>query len=158
MAFQTFDIGINESNLIDQDILFDVDEDLDDLLLTISPTVLQNQENHIENMTLPEPSTHILHNVNTNDLDPEIPYAELPESDSEISDHESDNLDSDQKSEDEDIPRKRFKEAEDGLRSRVHGNRNKSTIDKTTRETERFKQYLKSEGEIGKYKTFYPRK
>ena len=162
MAYQNFDIGINEAHLVDPDILFDTD-DMDDLLLTISPTAIQNQESHFDNVHLPGPCTNVFPNSIISDPDPEhyypdpelpdpelpdpeLPDPELPEPD--IPDPELPDSEPDHESEDEDIPRKKFKEAQDDLRSFVHGNRNKSTISKTMRETERFKQYLISEGDI----------
>ena len=131
-------------------------DSMDEVLLTISPTALQNKDNQFQDINLeiansdPDPencdqierhlensSENLLEIVNS---DPE------PENCDQIERHlenPSENL-----SENGTPPHKKFKQTEENLRDFVQGNRNKNTAGKTKRETDRFKRFLATKNEL----------
>ena len=118
MATATFNLDMGDVNLIDKDILWNND-DLDDILVTINPDDIQQQV-----ATLYD---NYQNTSETNDTD-QMEFS-------------NDNIQ-------EEPPRKKLQQSEDKLRSYVQENRNKNTTQKTTRETERFKNYILEQGEL----------
>ena len=132
MSFPNFDLGVNDINVCAEEYLFDNDG-MDDILMTISPTVLENKENAFPDIQSEIPK-------NQNEI---IQNDEMHQSfDESENDEETDNP-----VENDAPPSKKFKDAADNLRNFVQGNRNKNTTRKTQKETDRFKRFLVSKKE-----------
>ena len=133
MASAEFNIEMGDLGCINTGNVWQ-DESLDDLLLTINPNDLLNEDTNNQDKF----QTHDNIGDETNQTIPD----------------EDTGLTSD--SDDETIPAKKMKSAKANLRSYVKGSRNKNTTEKTRRDTEKFKEYLLLDGELRKMEAIPP--
>ena len=130
MNAANFHLNVTEINLVHHDVLWNND-DLDEIIATVNPDELQMQVTELyENI----PN---IHDNSQNEADQPKRVNENSENDS--------------------LPRKKLKQTEDDLRSYVQGNRNKNTKEKTSRESQRFKDYVLLEGELREIHTIPPK-
>ena len=141
MDFPSFDLGDENMAFVEENLLFNSD-DIDDLLLTIDPTDIQNELPDVSaltadtdiNSTNDETETHDdVENIQTTPKPPSEHDQTTPKPPSEHDQSDDEN--------------NKFDIAEDNLRDFVQGNRNRNTTIKTKRETARFKKYLEEKEE-----------
>ena len=167
MAFPSFDLGVNDINVFPDEYLYDSDS-MDDILLTISPTALENRDTQFPDIPLEIPAAQLdtsksdsvddilltisptaLENKDTQfqDTPLEIPAAQLDTSNTDDTSPIDEEDNNQEQPENEEPSDNELEQTEQNLRNFVQGNRNKNTTGKTKRETDRFKKFLISKNE-----------
>ena len=129
MAFPSFDLKIEDMEFVNNELLFSSD-DMDDILLTIDPTDIQNQFKDIPELEN-EIHTNAENSIETPNDENQVPTEKIIENDNSAQNSSKTNIEDDS----------------ENLRNYVKDNRNVNTTIKTNRETARFKNYLENKGE-----------